>query len=62
MLLNCQIIPGVTSAAAQWPYMDSSPFASIPFSGWGVRLLTYIRSLTAASALEMLVPDGLFAR
>ena len=33
----------------QWPYMDPSSFASTPFFGGEVRLLTYIRPLTAAS-------------
>jgi hypothetical protein len=31
------------------PYMDPSSFASTPFFGGEVRLLTYIRPLTAAS-------------
>ena len=35
--------------AATLAYMDPSSFASIPFFGGGVRLLTYIRPLTAAS-------------
>jgi hypothetical protein len=31
------------------PYMDPSSFASIPFFGGEVRLLTYIRPLTTPS-------------
>ena len=42
-------------------YMDSSSFANNPYSGCEVRLLTYIRSRTAAPA-QVLDPDGLFAR
>ncbi len=34
----------------QGPYMDSSSFANNPSSGREVRLLTYIRSRTAAPA------------
>ena len=36
-------------AAHQLAYMDPSSVASIPFFGNEVRLLTYIRPLTAAS-------------
>jgi len=42
--------------------MDSSSFASIPFSGGEVRLLTCIRPLTLVSALPILGNDGLFTR
>src|SRR5271165_5504666 len=36
-------------SANERPYMDPSSFASTPFFGGKVRLLTYIRPLTAAS-------------
>ena len=41
--------------------MDSSSFANNPFLGFWVRLLTYIRSLTAAPVM-VLDHNGLFAR
>lgn len=41
--------------------MDSSSFANNPFLGFSVRLLTYIRSLTAAPVM-VFDHNGLFAR